>query len=146
MLEGILTEFFQSDYEPQLPYVFGWLKAAQEMMHAQTAMPGQCLILAGPRNSGKSLFQDLVTQMLGGRAGLPYRYVTPKKAGLILSAGIQALRASRYRNALGCPHFRWKVHHDFFNFCSCHRPCWLVGVQGNLYHPFPMLLRVFRSL
>ena len=76
VLEGILTQLFQSDYEPQLPYVFGWLKAAREMMHAQTAMPGQCLVLAGPRNSGKSLFQDLVTQMLGGRAGLPYRYIS----------------------------------------------------------------------
>ena len=45
-------------------------------MNSQTSMPGQCLDLAGPRNCGKSLFQDLVTQMLGDRVGLPYRYIS----------------------------------------------------------------------
>lgn len=76
MVEWILNDLFQSKYEHQLPYVFGWLKSAREMMNSQTPMPGQCLVLAGPRNCGKSLFQDLVTQMLGGRAGLPYRYIS----------------------------------------------------------------------
>jgi hypothetical protein len=34
--------------------------------------------MAGPRDSGKSLLQNLITEMLGGRAAKPYRYMSGK--------------------------------------------------------------------
>ena len=60
----------------QLPYVLGWLKVADEALRVGHRRPGQALALAGPRNSGKSLFQNLLTLILGGRAAKPYRYMS----------------------------------------------------------------------
>jgi hypothetical protein len=35
-------------------------------------------VLAGPKNCGKSLFQDIVTELLGGRTGRPFSYMSGK--------------------------------------------------------------------
>jgi hypothetical protein len=60
----------------QTPYFYGWLKIAYESVRARKLMPGQALALAGPKGSGKSLLQNLITEILGGRVGKPYQFMT----------------------------------------------------------------------
>ena len=60
----------------QTPYLFGWIKVAYEAIRDRKLMPGQALAIAGPRESGKSLIQALITEILGGRAAKPYQYMT----------------------------------------------------------------------
>lgn len=60
----------------QLVYVLGWLRSAVAALRAGPDWrPGQMLALAGPAGCGKSLFQALVTELLGGRVAKPYRYL-----------------------------------------------------------------------
>jgi hypothetical protein len=62
------------DYKQQ-EYVFGWLKFAYEALRSNRMRPGPVLVLAGPRNCGKSLLQKIFTEILGGRVAKPYRYM-----------------------------------------------------------------------
>ena len=61
--------------EQQLVHLYGWLKVAEESLAAFQPRPGQALVLAGPHDCGKSLLQMLITVILGGRPGKPYRYM-----------------------------------------------------------------------
>jgi len=72
LLERFLTELFG---KKQLPFVLGWLKYARQSLRHGDFRPGQLFVLAGPSDCGKSLFQALVTEFLGGRVGRPYRYM-----------------------------------------------------------------------
>ena len=60
----------------QLNYFIGWLKIGYECLADNTKRPGQVLVLAGPRDSYKSLLQNLITLILGGRCAKPYRYMS----------------------------------------------------------------------
>src|SRR5262249_29583083 len=60
----------------QRPYVYAWLKFAVEALWAGQRRPGPVLILPGPRDCGKSLLQNLTTELLGGRVKKPYRYMS----------------------------------------------------------------------
>ena len=85
LIARILEQLFCDHVADQRPYVQGWLKVAMESQRAGARRPGQALVMAGPRNCGKSLFQNLFTEMLGGRAAKPYRYMsgrTPFNADL----------------------------------------------------------------
>jgi hypothetical protein len=62
--------------QDQLPYVRGWEKIAVESLRAGHLRPGQILVLAGETGCGKSLYQNLITELLGGRTAKPYRYMT----------------------------------------------------------------------
>ena len=75
-LKILLDNMFNSVEIDQRPYVFGWIKIALEALHKQKRRPGQGLVLAGEHDSGKSLFQNLLTHMLGGRSAKPYRFMT----------------------------------------------------------------------
>ena len=77
-LAKIFDGLFNSGDIPQLHIVYGWLKLARESVVNSNPSPGQCLVLAGPKNCGKSLFQDIVTEILGGRIGKPYSYMAGK--------------------------------------------------------------------
>ena len=77
-LAKIFNGLFNSGGIPQLHIVYGWLKLARESVVNSNPSPGQCLVLAGPKNCGKSLFQDIVTEILGGRIGKPYSYMAGK--------------------------------------------------------------------
>lgn len=59
----------------QQDYFWSWLKIAYESLTSGKHRPGQALVLAGPKNCGKSLLQALVTELLGGRVGHPYQYM-----------------------------------------------------------------------
>lgn len=73
-IEGL----FERCFGEQLPYVMGWLKHAylNLLPDNKAFQPGQLLALCGPPGAGKNLFQDIVTQVLGGRMAKPYRYLS----------------------------------------------------------------------
>jgi hypothetical protein len=71
-VEGLLKE----DTLDQTPYLYGWLKTAVEALRAGAIRPGQALVLAGSAGAGKSLLQNLITEMLGGRVAKPYQFMT----------------------------------------------------------------------
>lgn len=61
----------------QHEFAFSWLKSACAAQRAgRPFRPGQMLAIAGPAGCGKSLFQSLITEILGGRTAKPYRYMT----------------------------------------------------------------------
>ena len=80
-IKRILEEMFGHDPN-QLLHLFGWLKVAYLGLRRGLAegrapeTPGQALALAGPRNSGKTLVQSLIREVLGGRSANPYAYMT----------------------------------------------------------------------
>ena len=75
----LLRDLFKQLLGSQWPYFYGWLKAARAAMLAGPPWrPGQLLAVAGPPGSGKSLVQNLITEILGGRAAKPYRYMTER--------------------------------------------------------------------
>lgn len=78
LLRGILDGMFNHGGIDQTPYVYGWLKKALETVYEQRWSPGQALAFAGPPESAKSLFQRIITVMLGGRSSNPYQYMTGK--------------------------------------------------------------------
>jgi hypothetical protein len=76
-LDRFLGNLFRAPNEvDQRPYVYGWTKIGYESLRAGERRPGQALVLAGPHNCGKSLFQNLLTEIFGGRFAKPYRYMT----------------------------------------------------------------------
>jgi CHC2 zinc finger len=60
----------------QRPYLFGWLKVSFETLQAGERRPGQALVLAGEHGCGKSLLQNLITLMIGGRSARPYQFMS----------------------------------------------------------------------
>jgi hypothetical protein len=81
LVEGLLVD---GDCD-QRPYLYGWLKITLEALLAKQRRPGQVLALCGPHDCGKSLLQNLITTLLGGRAAKPYQFMagqTPFNADL----------------------------------------------------------------
>lgn len=72
-----IEKYFEELFGPdQTRFVLFWLKCAWESLERGDFRPGQMLALAGKASCGKSFFHWLVTQLLGGRAEKPYRYMT----------------------------------------------------------------------
>jgi hypothetical protein len=144
IIDRLLDQCFITDGINQIPYVLGWLKFAVEAQRAGSPMPGQIMIMAGPRECGKSLWQHIFTEILGGRAGKPYRYIiggTEFNAELI---GCEHLALEdecpssdiRHRRNLGARIKDLTVNRDI----SCHgkhrqaillQPCWRVSMSLN---------------
>lgn len=78
LLDAIFDGLFNHPLIDQRPYLYGWLKICYECVSTGTNRPGQALVVAGPANSGKSLIQNLITEILGGRSAKPYRYMSGK--------------------------------------------------------------------
>jgi hypothetical protein len=72
LIDGLLHDL---DFD-QRPYLYGWLKVAFEALSARRLRPGQLLVLAGVHDCGKSLLQNLITLMFGGRAAKPYQFMS----------------------------------------------------------------------
>ena len=84
-LAKLIEGLFVNGNCDQRPYLFGWLKTAVEALAAGTRRPGQTLAFCGPHDCGKSLKQNLITTMLGGRSAKPYQFMagqTPFNADL----------------------------------------------------------------
>lgn len=60
----------------QVAYFLAWLKVAYEALRAGRRQPGQAVVMCGPHGCGKSLLQQLVTEVLGGRVAKPYQVMT----------------------------------------------------------------------
>jgi hypothetical protein len=60
----------------QARYLYGWLKVAYEAMRAHQRRPGQVLVEAGVHDCGKSLLQNIITLILGGRSARPYQFMS----------------------------------------------------------------------
>ena len=74
LVEGLL----KTDEVDQSPYFYGWIHRAYEALKSGYVAPAQALAIAGPKNSGKSLLQNLITEMIGGRVAKPYHFMTGK--------------------------------------------------------------------
>lgn len=59
----------------QRPYLYGWLKSARDSLLRGHWKASQLFAMAGPVGSGKSLTQNLITLMLGGRSTKPYQFM-----------------------------------------------------------------------
>lgn len=68
LIENMLGGAEEPWGESQLMTFYGWLQVACRALKARKFHPGQALALAGPVDSGKSLVQSLVTEILGGRS------------------------------------------------------------------------------
>ena len=66
LFEGVLGE-------EQAGFFYGWLQIGYEALRRQEPRPGQAVVFCGPADCGKSLIQNLVTEILGGRAAKPYQ-------------------------------------------------------------------------
>ncbi len=73
VLRKLMTNLLKDE---QLTYFFSWLKVAIAALRAGKRRPGQVLVMAGPPACGKSLLQNLLTKMLGGRGAKPFQYMT----------------------------------------------------------------------
>lgn len=76
LIRAITDGLLVNETVDQTPYLYGWLKTAYEALRERKLMPGQALVLAGPRECGKSLLQSLITEILGGRSAKPYQFMT----------------------------------------------------------------------
>jgi hypothetical protein len=76
ILKLVIENLLADEKYDQAAYLHAWLKIADEMLRAGRWRQGQALALAGPRNCGKSLLQNLITLILGGRVAKPYRYMS----------------------------------------------------------------------
>jgi hypothetical protein len=63
--------------EEQRRYFDCWLKVAVEALRNQRIRPGQAFVVAGPKDCGKSVLQNLIiTPALGGRMAKPYQFMS----------------------------------------------------------------------
>ena len=75
MLRRIIEGLLGDDPE-QIEIFYGWLKITYEALRAEKIIPGQAVVLAGPRNIGKSLLQKIITTITGGRYARPFQFMT----------------------------------------------------------------------
>lgn len=61
--------------EDQWVHFCYWLALGLQSLRNGDFRPGQCVILAGPAQCGKSLLQYIITQVYGGRSASPFDYM-----------------------------------------------------------------------
>jgi len=74
-IERYMTEMFGAE---QTTMVLLWLKFSRQSLAKMDWRPRQALALCGPAGAGKSLFQQFVTVLLGGRVGKPFDWMMGK--------------------------------------------------------------------
>ncbi len=71
-----LYEFIETLLPQQSQYFYGWLKSSMASLKAGGPFrPGQALAIAGPAGCGKSLLQNLLTEVFGGRSAKPFKFI-----------------------------------------------------------------------
>jgi hypothetical protein len=75
-IKTVIDGLLKDPHRDQRPYFFGWLKISYETLRAEDRRPGQALVLAGEHDCGKSLLQNLITVMLGGRSARPHQFMS----------------------------------------------------------------------
>ena len=78
-IKALVEEMLDSDGIKQSTYFLGWLKRSFMSLESGELNPGQVIVFAGPRDSGKTLLQSIVCTILGGAAPAnPYPFMTSK--------------------------------------------------------------------
>jgi len=75
-LKWFIEGLFREEENDQLAFLYGWLKVAYKAIDEGVSRPGQALVIAGEAGCGKSLLQNIITEILGGRSAKPYQYMT----------------------------------------------------------------------
>ena len=75
LFKKFLDQLLGDPTYPQADYFHGWLLFGRQCLISEDYKPGQCLVLAGPPDCGKSFLQNRITTLLGGRAAKPYQYM-----------------------------------------------------------------------
>ena len=78
LLENLFVKNELEHGQRQMYTVLTWLKGSVEALRAGMTKEAQALALAGPPQSGKSLFQRLITHLLGGRECKPFLFMSGK--------------------------------------------------------------------
>lgn len=73
-----LKKFLEGLLRDQVVYFYGWMKLGYKALVSGVFTPGQAFAIAGPVNCGKSLLENLVTEIMGGRIAKPYHFMTGK--------------------------------------------------------------------
>ncbi len=60
----------------QCSIFFSWLHTAIYSIYEQKPRTGQVLVLAGPKDCGKSLLQTVMTMIMGGRSAHPFQFAS----------------------------------------------------------------------
>src|ERR1044071_2179644 len=143
-LEKFLATLLGGGEPDQLPFFYGWAKTAVEALQSGVHCPGQVLVLGGPTGFGKSLLQNLLTEMLGGQVARPFQYMTGATPfnGELFDAVHQMIEDEvSSRDMRGRRHFGTMVKNMIVNEVQrCHmkyvqalslRPLWRVTVSLN---------------
>jgi len=80
LITYVIEHLLKTDEVDQTPYYYGWIHRAYVSLRTGKFARAQALAMAGPKNSGKSLLQNLTTEMLGGRVAKPYHFMSGKTA------------------------------------------------------------------
>lgn len=74
-LRSLFEGMFVDGEIDQTPYFYGWVKTAMGTFRSGSWRASQMLALAGDAGSGKSLTQNLLTEIFGGRSAKPYQFM-----------------------------------------------------------------------
>jgi hypothetical protein len=74
-LDTLFRGMFVDGELDQRPYFYGWVKSALESFHQCRWKASQLFAMAGPVCSGKSLTQNILTALFGGRSSKPYQFM-----------------------------------------------------------------------
>ena len=78
VIRKLIEQMLCADQGRQFPPFYGWLSVAYRSLRRREISQGQALALAGPRACGKTLLQQIIREILGGREGNPYPYMIQK--------------------------------------------------------------------
>jgi hypothetical protein len=75
IIRTLIAQMLSADEGKQIVTFYGWLNHAYRTLRRGEISQGQALALAGPRACGKTLLQQIIREVLGGREGNPYPYM-----------------------------------------------------------------------
>jgi hypothetical protein len=75
-LHAVIEGLLKDEKFDQARYFYGWTKIAYEALLSGEPRPGQALVFAGVHDCGKSLVQNIMTCILGGRSARPYQFMS----------------------------------------------------------------------
>lgn len=91
-LDAVFRAVLADEDFDQLFYWHAWVKMGFEALVAGLRKPGQAMILVGPAECGKTLLQNILTAILGGREAKPYKFMTDATRFNSNLAGAEHLR------------------------------------------------------
>ncbi len=68
VITGLLRDSEQTHGDAQWHTLLGWIQTSVKALREESIQQAQALAIAGPTNCGKSLLQQFITHLLGGRA------------------------------------------------------------------------------